>query len=99
MHTASRKFLFAPVPFLPLLILNAKHCKHGSFPNDTLYIELKISCLIKSVFAKQEKFPVAEEKLKALKGTEELGFKAVVMLFFFFWVESDYWFHDVPCWN
>lgn len=35
--------------------------------------------LIKTVFLEQEKFPLAEEKLKALKGTEEFGFQAVVM--------------------
>lgn len=32
------------------------------------------------LFAEQEKFPFVEEKLKTLKGTEELGFQAVVKL-------------------
>ena len=36
---------------------------------------------MKSVFAQQEKFPFVEEKLQTLKGTEELGFQAVVMPF------------------
>lgn len=49
-----------------------------AFLNYVLYTELKM-CLIKIVFVKQEKFPFVEEKLQALKGTEELGFQAVVM--------------------
>lgn len=49
--------------------------------NDVFYIRLKMSFLIKFVFVKQEKFPFTEEKFKAFKGTEELGFQAVVMHF------------------
>lgn len=54
-------------------------CQHGSFPNCVSCTELKIWCLIRTVFVKQEKFPFVEEKLQTLKGTEELGFQAVVM--------------------
>lgn len=33
-----------------------------------------------TLFSVQEKFPFVEEKLKTPKGTEELGFQAVVKL-------------------
>lgn len=50
------------------------------FPECTFINRLIDLCLIKTFFLKQEEFSFAEEKFKALKRTEELGFPAMVML-------------------